>query len=167
LVSITLSFERGRKNCEFWANQIAKFTIYTGVLFTRDNLGKMVSHRVHLSRGLKNALWAELDTNLTALASFWNKKNLAVWGTYFCEIEGSAREDFHSDLLSLSTTSPSALGALATCGTANKFERFSCFVSISRYTKASRVASDKYHQKDSVSSSVLPTHRGDLRDQIN
>jgi hypothetical protein len=77
--------------------------MYTGGLFSRGDLGKMVSHRVHLVRYLKDTFRAEFNTNLASLAAFRNNKNLAAGDPDLREIERSAREDFHFNQPSLST----------------------------------------------------------------
>jgi hypothetical protein len=75
-------------------------------LFARNNCGVVITFGVHFAGCLKNPLRAELNAQLTAFATVWDKIDLAAWNGYFLDVERltieySHQQSFRSNYLFL------------------------------------------------------------------
>lgn len=75
-----VSFQCGRIDREFGANQCAELAVHAVILFSRGNIRVVISLVICIFCLVKNLLRAESNANIAAFTSFGDDKNLAAWG---------------------------------------------------------------------------------------
>jgi hypothetical protein len=78
-----ITIPRERENRKFRTNQSAEFAIHAFGLLPRYNHWDAIPFLVSLFRDTQNILWAELNTNFTALTAFRDQVNLTAWNDNF------------------------------------------------------------------------------------